>query len=332
MLEVFDPWLDRARALLVEPNRLNEFIPIAVKALIAFMVGFSLCWAVVVTLVPLSWIGAPWQPLFVFAASVYAGVETVLHYMGWFGRRIRPRLWGWWALALLSFGIVGVLLAASTIADLARLNEMLQATRTLNAAPQTPANLARLAAVTQDSKATFFRLYLDAFAMAAGGALVVLRPMPAGWASFRRFQAFLFALVILIGRPAAGAVFDILAEQTPSLGLDVLRLVLGPLLLAIGGLLTLLPCIVLAGVLAVIAVFVFVTLPLKVYDYIQLREQNATIRAHKKAGLEHYLRRFDAWLRHKPMPFVPDESKGARFALPEEIAQVANALLCRMTP
>ena len=63
------------------------------------------------------------------------------------------------------------------------------------------------------------------------------------------------------------------------------------------------------------------TLPLLIYDLIERRANRAHIRAQKKAGLESYLVRFDSWLRHDPVPFVPDESKGARFALPEEILQ-----------
>ena len=234
--------------------------------------------------------------------SVWGGVEAVLFHMNWWGRRPRPRLWLWVAvcfpLVCMFFG-----LAAVNAYDL-----------WLRAEDYQRAGQAEAAAIL------FASLSLPVTAIAAVTVLMTLTIMPAGWAAFRRFQLMLLALVTLLGFPATGALVDRLHTADPAIDIRTVW-PLVPVLMPIVGTFVLLTLVLVLGLCAAAIMFVFVTLPLMVFDYVERRANKAHIRAQKKAGLESYLLRFDSWLRHDQLPFMPDETKGARFALPEEIAQ-----------
>jgi type IV secretion system protein VirD4 len=57
-----------------------------------------------------------------------------------------------------------------------------------------------------------------------------------------------------------------------------------------------------------------------VFDYIDEQRKEAQIREQKRQGLSDYFSRFHLWLRHEPVPDVPDDSKGSRFSTPSETA------------
>ncbi len=165
-----------------------------------------------------------------------------------------------------------------------------------------------------------FHLYLAAWGMAALVKLMKIGPRPAVWIEFRQFSRLVLCVTAVAGFPLSTEIalgFDALS---PSLVLDIARLVLTPLLLPIMGIVTIGGLAVAGTLLAAVFVFLLVYLPLGVFEYVNNRDIRRTILDQKKQGLALQIFRFHQWLMGASLPDLPDESKGARIATPAEMA------------
>lgn len=239
----------------------------------------------------------------------------------------RPRLWMWWLLALLLALTVAttlLLIAEYDLKTFIAALDQIAAIRRVFPRGIPPAQMeATRAAVTVQTASLYLGLcLLDLCTCIAMVMLCVLSPTPRKWAAFPRFQRLLLGLAVVAGRPIAGAIFALLPAPGPTdfyLMYFPLQLVLAPLLLVFGGVLMLVGLIAWVALVAGMVVFVFVGLPLLLFDFIEAAAQRDLIRGKKKSQLTHYIHRFDFWLRHEPLPDIPDDSKGSRFSLPGEV-------------
>jgi type IV secretion system protein VirD4 len=68
----------------------------------------------------------------------------------------------------------------------------------------------------------------------------------------------------------------------------------------------------------------FVGVPVMLFNQILAFDNALHVYRYQAGGLASYIVRFVFWLRNQTQPHVPDDTKGARFAAPEEIARLHN--------
>lgn len=132
-----------------------------------------------------------------------------------------------------------------------------------------------------------------------------------------------FALSFVLGRMLIGWVMPYLGvvlAVLPEPGNIIAAIVGPPVLLWLGGLLA----IVLVAV-AVSAVFtVVVGVPVLIFNQLMQFEHAAHMFRYKRSGLVGRLVRLSYWLAGETPPNPPDDSKGARFSTPDEVAKLNN--------
>jgi len=158
-------------------------------------------------------------------------------------------------------------------------------------------------------------LPVNLYALAAASWLSYARTNPRKWTGRKRLIVGGFALTALLGRPFVGLIGLALMEAPPAAAF-LLALLFTPALMIFCGIITI------SGIGAVLSVAfgVLVFIPVLVFTKV-MEFENALVRyRYQESGLTGYLVRFSHWLRGETMPSEPpDESKGARFAMPQEI-------------
>jgi type IV secretion system protein VirD4 len=175
------------------------------------------------------------------------------------------------------------------------------------------------------SAAILFHLYLAGLGVAALLKLARLGPEPAAWIEFRDFTWLVVCTVAVAGFPLMALLGAGLDVVPPGWTLDILRLLLTPLLLPFAGLLTIIGIALIVGLLIAAFIFLFLHLPIMVFELLNDRDINKSILDQKKAGLANHIYRYHLWLRGEPLPDLPDDSKGARLATPQEISSLHQA-------
>lgn len=124
------------------------------------------------------------------------------------------------------------------------------------------------------------------------------------------------ALFLMTGRPivywinAGYGWFDSLFGLMPV----TWQLVIAPLLLIpLGSMMIVAPVALFYSIY-----FMLVAPVVMMFNQLMEFENNLIIYRYRRSGLISYLVRFGYWLRGEPLPDVPDDSKGARFATPQE--------------
>ena len=162
-------------------------------------------------------------------------------------------------------------------------------------------------------------LALNLWALAAALVFIPILKNPFGWLNVKRLTFGVIALAIMLGRLDLGWLPSLL-EVTPISFLGVVTVfAAAPIALMLGGLGVIFAIALVIGLLYML----FVAVPLALYNQIfEFEKQRAEFR-YKTNGLIGYVNRFFLWVTNTPPPpFQPDDSKGARFATPEEIARL----------
>ena len=188
-----------------------------------------------------------------------------------------------------------------------------------------------------------FRALLSVPRLYPQGLTTITPPPPWSWsisvaASPRSFSAYIFnpfawlngkrlvigctALAVMLGRLTAEMWHEIFKWFLLSLPApdSPLGMLLTPLLMAIGG-------VTVIAILGTILFFGFafiVGAPVVLFNQILMFENSLHIYRYQANGLASYIVRFVFWLRSEAMPKTLDDSKGARFAAPEEIARLRD--------
>jgi type IV secretion system protein VirD4 len=165
-----------------------------------------------------------------------------------------------------------------------------------------------------------FHLYLAGWVGTALVKLARLGPDPANWIEFRQFTWLLVCAIAVAGFPLTVLVGAGVDLATPGWILDFARLLLTPLLLPFLGLLTIGGLVLIGVILTAAFYFLFLGLPLMLFEILNDRDINNSIISQKKQGLAVHLVRFHFWLNGEPLPDLPDDNKGARVATEREIA------------
>jgi type IV secretion system protein VirD4 len=172
----------------------------------------------------------------------------------------------------------------------------------------------------------FFHLWLAACGLAALGRLLPLLLFPAKWIAFRQFTWLLICSASLLGFPLTALVYEGLDLVPPSWAFGIVHLLLGPLILPFAGLATLAGLAITVSLLTAAFIFLFLHMPIKVFEYLNNRDIEKSIFNQKKQGLAEQLTRFNLWLDGEQLQPMPDDTKGARFAtFPEVLALYADA-------
>jgi type IV secretion system protein VirD4 len=234
-------------------------------------------------------------PVILPLAGLWFGYLLVNTVMGWDGAKIRPRLALWWT-------VTGCLWLGTVLAILHfNWHNYVQIWNT-NELP--PLN--------------FALTWLSIWPLLA---LLVILPIsfwPNFWRNYSTFTWLILASVTVAGYPAAwflyvaGSVF----VGFP-LWMIIVYFLAPPLLLPLLGTLT---ALVFGVVIWLVtwAFFFLLRLPIYIFDFIDEQRKETQIRQQKKQGLSNYFSRFHLWLRHEPVPEIPDDSKGSRFSTPSE--------------
>ena len=245
--------------------------------------------------------GVPLYVLGVSGLAIWGGVVWTMNAMEWGGHKMRPRWWAWrvatWCLWV---GLVLEILGVNwdNYGVLWRTHHL------------PPLN--------------FLLTWLSVWPLLAMAIIFVIGMRPDRWRDNRAFTWFILCGVTVVGYPAtwllyvAGSVFLGLPDWLQGLFFFV-----PPLLLPLVGTLT----VLVLGAIIWIATWAFIfllRLPVRIFDYIDEQQKEAQIRQQKKQGLADYIMRLQHWLRHDPVPDVPDDSKGSRFATPAETTALQN--------
>ncbi|WP_036296983.1 type IV secretory system conjugative DNA transfer family protein [Methylosinus sp. PW1] len=179
-------------------------------------------------------------------------------------------------------------------------------------------------------------LAVDFWGLAVGLVFLLVLLNPFAWVNGKRLVAGSTALAMMFGCISMNIMGDLvislvglflpdgigmLDPVTPGFFIVLLgTLLLVPLaLIGSGGLVIL----TLFGVVSAIFTF-FVGVPVMLFKQILEFENMLQIYRVQARGLAGYIVRFFFWLRSEAPPNAPDDSKGARFAAPEEIARLHN--------
>ena len=167
-----------------------------------------------------------------------------------------------------------------------------------------------------------FHLWLAACTLFALIKLAQFGTDPVNWIEFHRFTRVLICVATVFGFPISTGVAR-LFDLMPSNGtIGIIRFVLTPLMLPLAGLVSVGLGALAVALLTFAFFFLLYDMPLLLFEFLNNRDiQNAIIRK-KKQGLADQLTRFHFWLNGQPLPYVPDDSKGARFATSEEVHHV----------
>jgi type IV secretion system protein VirD4 len=168
----------------------------------------------------------------------------------------------------------------------------------------------------------FFHLWLAAWGLAALAKLITVLPFPAKWTDFNQFRWMLICSASVLGFPLTAWIYEELDYLPASWTTHIVHLLLGPLLLPFAGLVTLVGLAAVGAILSFAFVYLLLQLPIKVFEYVNERDIEKSIFSQKKARLGRQLTRFNLWLNGQQLPYIPDDSKGARFAVMPEIERV----------
>lgn len=170
-------------------------------------------------------------------------------------------------------------------------------------------------AAMQDVGPLAFHFVCNLWALLGSVGLAAVRFNWGRWSVRRRVLYGGFALAFVLGRPLVGWLSIVMTLIPPGSILGWLVLVAAPpTLLWLAGLLQIILIAALIG--AVFAVLVGV--PATLFNQILQFEIAAQVFRHKQAGLVGYIVRFGYWLSGEVMPEIPDDTRGARLATPEE--------------
>ena len=141
---------------------------------------------------------------------------------------------------------------------------------------------------------------------------------PFAWLNGRRLVIGSIAFALMFGRLSAtlwgGYLVDLAPADSP------LMLLLAPFLLGASGSFL----IILFFFMAMSAFAFFVGVPVMLFNQILAFDNALHVYRYQAGGLASYIVRFVFWLRNQTQPHVPDDTKGARFAAPEEIARLRD--------
>jgi type IV secretion system protein VirD4 len=166
----------------------------------------------------------------------------------------------------------------------------------------------------------FYNLWLTLCGLFALGKSLPLLRNPDQWIEFRKFAWLLVCTTAVMGFPLMAWISSGLNHIPTSWWvLIIARLVLTALAMPFAGIATLLGLVLTVIVLTLAFTILFLKLPLFAFEYINNYEANEHITNQQKAGLANYLYRFNLWLRGEPLPYIPDDTKGARLAIGTEI-------------
>jgi type IV secretion system protein VirD4 len=245
--------------------------------------------------------GFPLYVLGVYGLAIWGGVVWTMNAMEWGGHKMRPRWWAWraatWSLWL---GVFLIIVGFNW-----QNYDLLWRTHDLPVP-------------------NFLATWLSFWALLAMAIIFVIGMRPDNWRNYRSFTWLVLCGVTVAGYPSTLVLYIFgFAFLPPIGGAQVLYLVAPALLLPLLGTLTVMA---IGGVIWLAAwVFIFLLgLPLWVFDYLDKKNKEAQIRRQKKQGLADYIMRFHLWLRHDPVPDVPDDSKGSRFATNDETTALQN--------
>jgi type IV secretion system protein VirD4 len=159
-----------------------------------------------------------------------------------------------------------------------------------------------------------FNLWGFLAALVFGGVIA----NPFAWLNGRRLVIGSIAFALMFGRLSAtlwgGYLVDLAPADSP------LMLLLAPFLLGASGSFL----IILFFFMAMSAFAFFVGVPVMLFNQILAFDNALHVYRYQAGGLASYIVRFVFWLRNQTQPHVPDDTKGARFAAPEEIARLRD--------
>ena len=171
-------------------------------------------------------------------------------------------------------------------------------------------------ALSGGGDAGVFRLICDLWALLGAFGLALVRFNPPRWSIGSRVIWGGFGLAFLIGRPLVGWLGFVMAILPAGDELDFLKFwVAPPVLLWLGGLVV----IVTVGGVALTALGLVVGVPAAIFNQILQFRLASQVFSIKQRGLVGYLARFGYWLSGEAVPVTPDDTKGARFATPDEV-------------
>ncbi|BDV36710.1 type IV secretory system conjugative DNA transfer family protein [Methylocystis iwaonis] len=172
-------------------------------------------------------------------------------------------------------------------------------------------------------------LAVNLWSIAAGVAVGLALLNPLRWLNGKRFAVGLTSAAVMLGSlgvstiaalltSLSGAGFGLISPLSPAfLITSIVGLALAPPLMLIFGAVSTLT------VLGVLFGFVgfFLVVPMVLFRQVLEFENILRMYRYESRGLLGYIVRFIYWLRNQPLPKgLPDDSRGARFAEPEEIA------------
>jgi type IV secretion system protein VirD4 len=172
-------------------------------------------------------------------------------------------------------------------------------------------------------------LAVDFWGTVAGLALAFAILNLRDWSNGKRFALGMASAAVMLGSLGVGGVGHMLASLTGG-SLGAVSPLSSGFLIALAGGLLLAPWVMLFGgafvmLLVLGAVFgavgFFLVVPMMLFRQILEFDNALAIYRYQSRGLVRYVVRFIYWLRNQPLPKgLPDDSRGARFAEPEEIA------------
>jgi type IV secretion system protein VirD4 len=151
---------------------------------------------------------------------------------------------------------------------------------------------------------------LDLWALAAVAYLTPRRSNPFGWLGGRQMILAGFAVAILAGRLPLGVLSFAFAFVPPLLTLFIL-----PVLMFIGGVWV----IITIGWIVLVVLGLVIGVPMLVANIVFQFEHNVAQFRHAQGFLGQYILRFYFWITGELRRTPPDDSKGARFAVAEEV-------------
>ena len=177
---------------------------------------------------------------------------------------------------------------------------------------------------------------LDLWGFAAGLLFAFVALNPFAWLNGKRLVVGSTALAMMLGCVAMNVFSDLILElvslfeprgfgmipaTSPAYFLGIIAgLLLMPVVMIFAG------SVVIGILFAIVSGFFtfFVGVPVMLFKQILEFDHALHIYRYQARGLAAYIVRFVFWLRNETQPHVPDDTKGARFAAPEEIARLRD--------
>jgi type IV secretion system protein VirD4 len=177
---------------------------------------------------------------------------------------------------------------------------------------------------------------LDLWGFAAGLLFAVVALNPFAWLNGKRLVVGTTAVAMMLGCVAmnvsSGLILELVSLFQPN-GFGMIPATSPAYFVGIIAALLLMPVVMIfSGSFVILTLFgivsgfftFFVGVPVMLFKQILEFDHALHIYRYQARGLAGYIVRFVFWLRNETQPNVPDDSKGARFAAPEEIARLQN--------